>query len=288
MTIMAALALATEQDTDGDDEQQPENDAEIFDNGQNPPPLPPASGDENVPPPPSPPAEDADAAPTAIGDKLKPTPLDLDTTPKSYQVKKGSTALTLEVTPMSIRLMNGSKVAENLLYEQLVSWESTGKKFIVSKADNKKLVFKTSDADEIQQGVSDMATAMAAALTPQEEAPAKRAHGFSPAIGTQNLESPESSPAAGEAGGIGAKLKAKDLKKGVEVQLADDRATKGQVLKKAGKNAHIDFGGGEIKWVPFADLELAVPTADTGAPHIVVHLFVADLLTLPLFLCTMA
>merc|ERR1711871_1729014 len=104
-----------------------------------------------------------------------------------------------------------------------------------------------------------MASALAETSTAQEVAPSKRTHGFSPAIGTQSLESPESSPAAGETGGIGTKLKAKDLKKGLEVQLADDRSIRGKVLKKAGKNAHIDFGDGELKWVPLTDLELAVP-----------------------------
>ena len=91
------------------------------------------------------------------------------------------------------------------------------------------MVFKTSDSDEIVAEIMSKAMALAEATTPQGEAPAKRVHGsigsirrvhgFSPAIGTQAQGSPDSSPAAATDGGIGAKLKAKDVKKGMEVQL---------------------------------------------------------------------
>ena len=81
------------------------------------------------------------------------------------------------------------------------------------------MVFKTSDSDEIVAEIMSAAMALAEATTPQGEAPAKRVHGFSPAIGTQAQGSPDSSPAAATDGGIGAKLKAKDVKKGMEVQL---------------------------------------------------------------------
>ena len=39
------------------------------------------------------------------------------------------------------------------------------------------------------------------------------------------------------------------------------------MLQKAGKNARVDFGGGDLKWVPFTDLELTLPRVEAGAPN---------------------
>jgi hypothetical protein len=256
MVIMAATAMAEEESADAEQAAQSEDGGDDAEEDDPPPPPAPSEDVEESAVSPAP-EEPAEPAVSPIAASLKPAPLELDHTPKIYKVKKGRTGLTLEVTPMSVRLMNGKKLAENLMYEKLQGWQAGMGELIITKVDGTELILKTSDGDEIAQGVTDMAMALAAAQTPQGEAPAKKVHGFSPAIGTQNLESPESSPAAGEVGGVGAKLKPKDVKKGIEVQLAEDRSQKGKVLKKAGKNAQVDFGG-EQRWVPFVELELSI------------------------------
>ena len=94
------------------------------------------------------------------------------------------------------------------------------------------------------------------------------------------------------AGAAGAKLKAKGVKQGMEVQLqvhkqlppqfdfsgsdrslvcsrAVDRTQRGKVLKKAGRQAQIDFsssGGEPAEWFPLSELETPLPQAAPATP----------------------
>ena len=139
IAIVASTALAETNSVD--EEQENENGAM----------------GEDTPPPPPPPPDDSEGFAEAEADAAEPAPpvpeepvvvlesphkspepaglapLELDMTAKIYQVKKKGKSMTLEVTPMSLRLMQGKKVAENLLYEHLQSWEAGSGELIVLK-----------------------------------------------------------------------------------------------------------------------------------------------------------
>ena len=66
-------------------------------------------------------------------------------------------------------------------------------------------------------------------------------------------------------------LTSKQVKKDMAVRLIEDPSMAGRVLKKAGKNAQVDFsesGGDDSKWIPCGQLEVARSGATPAVPEL--------------------
>lgn len=158
------------------------------------------------------------------------------------------------------------KNPKTYLYETMETWGGDGEEghFTVKINDEKPMLFEC--AGDVAAEITDTMTRHAQVLAKtmkakrKAEKKAKKEAKAAATAAAATTSTDEPTDKTDDEGATGVVLDKSMVKKGLAVWLTKDSSQRGVILKKAGKNAQVDFsesGGDPKKFIPYSDLSRA-------------------------------